>query len=309
MNNYKVLFFTETDYISQEIVDSHDIRIKLPFKNIPKILKYFRILHLNSIFPFKSIWYIKLDDEINSYDLIILSATNFTIDFAKHIEKKVSLNQRLIYWYWNPVRPQILPKFINDRWEKWSFDIDDCKTYKMKYNCQYYSMIKKKENVEILYDTLFVGFDKGRKIILKQCMDIFENLKIKYLFHIVNENFLQFKNNKIYKKKISYLEVIDLIEESKSILEIIQENQSGLTLRTMEALFYEKKLITNNNNIKKYDFYHPNNIFILNKDSESNLTDFLILQYATVDEQIINNYKFDTWLSRLVNNIEFKYGE
>lgn len=309
MQNYKILFFTETEYISQEINNSFDVTIKLPFRAIPQILKYFRILHLNSKLSFKSIWYIKLGDEINSYDLIILSATNFTIEFAKYIEKKVSFNQRLIYWYWNPVRPQILPNFINDRWEKWSFDIDDCKTFKMKYNCQYYSMLKKKENSEIMYDILFVGFDKGRKIILKKCEDIFKKLNLNYLFHIVNENFMQFKNKRIYKKKISYLEVVDLISESKSILEIMQENQSGLTLRTMEALFYEKKLITNNSNIKKYDFYHPNNIFILNEDSESNLADFLILPYATINEQIINNYKFERWLNRIVNNIEFKYGE
>lgn len=37
-----------------------------------------------------------------------------------------------------------------------------------------------------------------------------------------------------------------------TILELNISGQSGLTLRTMEALFYHKKLITNNENVKNF---------------------------------------------------------
>lgn len=38
-------------------------------------------------------------------------------------------------------------------------------------------------------------------------------------------------------------------------------------MRTMEAIFSGKKLISNNARLKEYTFYHPNNIFIVDKDN------------------------------------------
>lgn len=39
-----------------------------------------------------------------------------------------------------------------------------------------------------------------------------------------------------------------------TILKLNISGQSGLTLRTMEALFYHKKIITNNENVKNFHF-------------------------------------------------------
>ena len=54
---------------------------------------------------------------------------------------------------------------------------------------------------------------------------------------------------------MDYKEVIDIVKQSNCILEVVQEGQNGITLRTMEAVCYGKKLLTNNKNIVKYPFY------------------------------------------------------
>lgn len=60
----------------------------------------------------------------------------------------------------------------------------------------------------------------------------------------------------------------------------------------MEAMFYNKKLITNNIHIKEYDFYIPRNIFILQERNISELKDFLDLPIIEIAQEIKNKYRF-----------------
>ncbi|MEK5777604.1 lipopolysaccharide biosynthesis protein, partial [Acinetobacter nosocomialis] len=61
-------------------------------------------------------------------------------------------------------------------------------------------------------------------------------------------------------------EIVELYAKSNIILDISHPGQSGLTMRTFEAIGAGKKLITTNTNIKEYPFYNANNIFIISRD-------------------------------------------
>jgi hypothetical protein len=81
-------------------------------------------------------------------------------------------------------------------------------------------------------------------------------------------------------------------------LDIVSKGQTGLTLRPLEALYAEKKLITNDINIKTYDFYNPNNIFVLEDNNFDKINDFLNKNYQTVDDKITEKYQFSNWIKR-----------
>jgi hypothetical protein len=115
-----------------------------------------------------------------------------------------------------------------------------------------------------------------------------------------------FYDKKIFDKKLSYRNTLSLISQSKSILEIVQENQSGLTLRSMEALFFNKKLLTNNASIKNYDLYSKENIFIIGEDDINRISEFVNTPFKILDKDILEQYDFKEWLKRIINNIEFK---
>ena len=66
----------------------------------------------------------------------------------------------------------------------------------------------------------------------------------------------------------------------------------------MEALFLERKLITNNTDIKNYDFYNHDNIFILGEDNINEIKEFINKPYKKIDQDIIDYYDFDQWLNR-----------
>ena len=96
---------------------------------------------------------------------------------------------------------------------------------------------------------------------------------------------------------INYSQNLENVRNSKCVLDIVQRGQSGLTLRPIEALLNSKKLITDNVAVERYDFYDPRNIFILGKDDESRIKEFVDSPFVEVPELVIEKYEFGNWLN------------
>ena len=112
------------------------------------------------------------------------------------------------------------------------------------------------------------------------------------------ENSSERERKVLIEKGISYYEIINYISQSKCIVELQEPGQTGLTLRAMEALFFQKKLFTDNMEVMKCDFYRQENIFVWGHDEESRLADFLRVPYQKVSEEIVNQYTWEAWLDR-----------
>ena len=123
-----------------------------------------------------------------------------------------------------------------------------------------------------------------------------EQLGIKTDFHIIADKKSPKGNN--YSPFIAYSNVIATIKKSGAILEILQEGQEGYSLRVMESLFFNKKLISNNPLLKHAPFYNSNNIFIIDNLNLEGLTDFMSHPFVQVKSEFIDYYRFDNWLSR-----------
>jgi hypothetical protein len=287
------------------------------YKNINLPMKVLRRLHLYANLHLYKYWFNKeWIKKIDQFDTILLHASIIKVPVVKFINSNFP-HKRVILWYWNPV-DKILPlKYTeNLNCELWSFDPYDCKKYDLKYNTQFYfdiSKIIKNKKKSNQYDVLFIGKDKGRLNRLLNIKKGLEKFSLKIKFNIVgNSKLLYYINNDIYNKfnfkskynyssPISYEEVVEMIFKSRSILDIVADGQSGLTLRPLEAIFAEKKLITNDSNIKKYDFYNSNNIHILKEDDYESLKLFLNRPYEKIDYEILNKYKFSSWIKRFEN--------
>lgn len=266
------------------------------YKNIPDILKIIRRIHIKiNLFPI-SIWLESWKRNLHKYDTIIIHASILTSIVVKYLNKK-DPNLRIIVWYWNPIsKSEKLEKFSESLCEVWTFDIHDAKKYNLKYNSQYYFhdiiLEKSKETEKIL----FVGGDKGRYDMLIELQNELSRFNILTDFHITQTS--KSTNSNKYKKRISYNSILKKIAESTAILDIVSEGQSGLTLRPLEALFFEKKLITNDKSMIEWDCYHPNNIFILGIDNLSNLHKFMGSDFYIFPDQKKMYYDFDMWLNR-----------
>ncbi|OCL22216.1 hypothetical protein A9G07_08995 [Gilliamella sp. wkB72] len=101
--------------------------------------------------------------------------------------------------------------------------------------------------------------------------------------------------------KISYLDNIKKVKQSDIILEIGQMGQTGVTLRAIEAILLNKRLITTNKSIKKYDFYSPEQIFILDENNYHQIKKFLESQFIPISLDKLYKYSSNAMLETITD--------
>ncbi|QXN23781.1 hypothetical protein KVP08_014425 [Shewanella putrefaciens] len=105
--------------------------------------------------------------------------------------------------------------------------------------------------------------------------------------------------NDISFKPMAFKQVINILGDSRIVIDIEHPKQNGLTMRTIEMLGMQKKLITTNKNVIEYDFYNPQNILVVDREDLSIDTSFLHSEYQPVDATIREKYSLSAWLLNL----------
>ena len=267
-----------------------------------KLLRGFRWLHLKSNLDSKK-WWVKFKvknisiQNINSNTIILFDSPVWinNINYIKEKYDKINI----VFWYWNivkdPEKVYSLKKYCD---AVFIFDKNEAFKYNIKYHPQFYWRYNPNKK-KIKYDIVFIGRNKGR---LKTLESIFLELKqndLNPFFYVVKDTQKDFSSIiDLQNNNLQYDKVLDLIYESKAILEVNKEFQDGLTLRALESLFFEKKLITNNKDLINYDFYCAENIVIF-KDNVGINSNFIDNKFIPINDDIKQTYTFDHWLKTL----------
>ena len=135
----------------------------------------------------------------------------------------------------------------------------------------------------------FVEFAVKRKFTLDFYMQEFEknthkNPHIKYI-----------------KDRITFAENLEFVKKADVLLDFVDARHAGLSIRFFEGLYYKKKVITDNIMVKNYDFYHPNNIFVL-ENNYQDIEEFLKIPYYEISEEIVKKYGFSNWIKRIIED-------
>lgn len=281
--NFNYVFFTEAfkgldrlffldieDYNNVKIVRRRDI-----FKN--KIMKNLLIVHfshrINKIIkiPFKFLWYKNLfkDDFENKKSIcFIFSPDWYYPEYIKYLKENYK-NAKFVIYFSDTIESKIknIPT-INIKKIKSDFDLvlsynpEDVKKYDLTYSSIYYSKINQ-EILDLLpnyhgIDVLFIGAERNRLDKIEKLYEKLKKMGLDCYFYVVTKNKDKLKNNSgiIFTEKImSFDEYLARTISSKYILEIVDENTTGCTLRFWEAIMYNKKLISNFKNLKNTKFY------------------------------------------------------
>lgn len=247
--------------------------------------------------------------DIGQYDAIIVQASRITAYIPDFLRKK-GYQGRIIYWYWDPVSGSILPEKINRKYcELWSFDYMDCQKYNMKFNDTYYVFDEPAvPGNKTKWDVMFVGRDKGRLARLNEIKDQLDRNGLRTLFHIVPTKPYSFYIKKL-ASRISYEEILEIVKESGCILDINQKNQSGLSQRCMESLYFNKKILTDNVNVDKYKFFDEKMVLPLQEFSLYHIKDIITDSRNKYSEEQREYYSFENWLSRFGLKMKRKTGK
>lgn len=186
-----------------------------------------------------------------------------------------------VYYAWDSVAnyPNILTYYkLFDR--SISFDKIDCDRYGMEFRPLFYSISSSENTVEYDYCSIMTyGWQKSNNY-QKIKSSLPSGLKAKEYLYVRSKKSLFFNKvlhshsyNWIDKRAFKFepltkAESINLMNKSKVVIDAPLDNQNGLTIRTFEALALKRKLITTNKNIKTYDFYSPDNIFVVEKNKK-----------------------------------------
>lgn len=130
-----------------------------------------------------------------------------------------------------------------------------------KYNYRYYPTFMSKIEIPAAntkYDLCFIGVAKQRISLIHSVFDYLKHKNIKQDFVVCRKpkEIDKVMGIKYKKFNMSYKEYLKHVACSKCILEIMQDNATGFTLRTWEALLYNKKLLTNNKLIKECEYFN-----------------------------------------------------
>lgn len=289
-NTFEKYYITELNSIGYET--------KFYYKDSSLLRKLFTHYGL----PFDYVWYGDWKRNINDYDIIVVFDSLHNSKLLKYIRKRFF--GRLVFWHWNPMKKKkdikIWAETKNDC-EHWTFNPSDSKEYSMKLNNQFF-FFQNIENAEKENKVFFIGADKGRYDQLLSYTQLIKNTGYNADVHVVCNNPSKYPDSTICQTQyMEYDKVIENVKKSKAVLEINQEGQVGLTARTLEAMFFGTKLITNNKSVKSYSFYNKNNIFIVGVDNISSLEFFLNSSFQNIDREKIYSFSAQGWIENFIN--------
>lgn len=254
-------------------------------------------------------------DELFLEKLTKITAHDSVLFFGVENQKDLTLISRIIpagnkmLWAWNPISTIIKSVIGTGEYGKmlkkqgidvYTFDQQDALRYKLNHTYQVYANDTTPER-DIKYDVFFVGKDKGRLEQIYGLHKTFREQGLTSSFHIIKSKYKQYDSKYdsiLTDLLIPYDKSIEMIKESRVVLDILQINQSGQTLRPLEALFLKKKLITNNLSIVNEPFYHPSLIFILGKDDINQLSSFIYSPIVEPAPKVKARYEINNWIEQ-----------
>ena len=181
----------------------------------------------------------------------------------------------------------------------YSYDLEDSKIYNLipLTNYMYFDR-NELYNETTDYDAFTVMSPDERLSILTKIALELDQQNLRYKFMVISnqkpENLLSTIEHDT--KRVSTYEVINLMEKSKVIIDLIRKDHNGLSFRIFETMALQKKIITTNKSVAQYDFFNPKNILIID---ESNITinnTFFSTSYVPLDSKIFEKYTIKNWV-------------
>lgn len=195
-----------------------------------------------------------------------------------------------------------------------SFDRQDALSYSaVKFRPLFYADEFRKEpkyDNQYKYDICFCGtIHSDRYLIIKSIEKLSHKNKLSfYKFLYLQSRFIykyywltKKEFRKTTEKDFSYIkksakEVAEIVNNSRVVLDIQHPKQTGLTMRTIEMIGMNKKVITTNVDIKNYDFYDPKNIHVVSRDKPEIPMEFILSSYKKIDNKSYEKYSIERWI-------------
>ena len=241
--------------------------------------------------PFKRAFWGKWKQEIKDCDRVILFDHGYRLGMEKYI-KRINPKCKVFMFCWNHVdAAHDVSRKYSEKENIFSSDLGDCNNYGYTFAPVCYAKSLSRSYKNCGNKLFFCGNNKGRK-------DLVQIFADKISLAGVECDLLFPKDKSQY---LGYYDYLDKLDSYDLLLDVNQKGQQGFSLRVLESIYLSKKLLTTNTIIKNFDFYNPNNIFIMDEDPNkldvNAVKEFLELPYEQVPKEILDEYDYKNWVN------------
>ena len=315
-------FYSYAEAIKQGFLDK-GYDVDLYFEQ-PSAIKYLILRKCERIFKtqwgynmFLSYLYNKIKKSKKKYDLLLVIRGNILNEkFINNVKGSfLKDNAKKVYYTWDSF------EFLNHKGKlgtffdkKFSFDPKDVKTDSSwnllpLFYAKNFDAELKKSCVEKEFDvSCIAGFNEVRYDLLSKIQEAnpFLNIKVnlyinRKLFDLkakLTPSFNDINKDWLIFDYLSHKEVAETYLKSKAILDITDEKQSGLSMRSIESVGLMRKLVTNNPYIKEFNIYR--NVHLIDKDNLLIPKEWLNSDFEMLPEERVK-YSLDGWINQLIS--------
>lgn len=255
----------------------------------------------------------------NSYDHVLVVRGEAISLRMLRLLRQAQPKARLSLYLWdsmhyNPNARKIVAEFD----QVFSFDRSDVERYErlqflpLFYGVEFNRAAQQQYGLPI-YDACFIGtIHTDRYKVLEKVLDslhargrkvfVFCYYPSKLLYRI--RSFFDPGFRRFAKKYVSFTgmklsEVVDRISESRAVIDVNRPGQLGLTMRTIEAVGAQRKLITTNTDVVNYDLYNPKGVLLVDRDNPEVSDEFLEQAGLPFDPMLREKYSVSAWVDRI----------
>jgi hypothetical protein len=242
----------------------------------------------------------------NGFQNQILVINPELIDLEYHLEIKKHTEKYIAYLYDSVSRCPVKHLLDGVFDEIFSFDKNDVLTYGFSETTNYIYFDTPEKLAVQKQNFIYIGSIDNR---LKFLNDFGEHIKKQhqsFLFYAIGKKafinkmkqlFLGKNKNIIFqKKRFSQQETLKMYAESETIVDLVRDNQTGLSFRIFEAIGLQKNIISNNKTIISYDICDSGKIIYLDDLHKINEATFSNSNYSN---ELIDKYHILSWVKKI----------
>lgn len=242
---------------------------------------------------------------------LVVAGQEFSKEFIQELKRR-NPGIKCILYLWDKFEYTTLQKSAEEFDYIFSFDPEDCKKYSFYFRPIFYIEDCEKDTIKYekrKYDIFYIGGlrEKKRYHIIDKIYSYSIANNLSFFLKLITKEPEKFLNQEILSTvKISYDKNRKLLKDSKVVLDLNLEKQSGLTIRAAEAIGTKTKLITTNKYIKNYDFYNSENIFFINKIEDVTLIpkQFFTNKYLEIPTKVKDRYTTKGFIEEIFEKVE-----
>jgi hypothetical protein len=250
-----------------------------------------------------------------SYDAVFVVRGGFCDNGFIQSLKKCLPNASFYMYQWDSLKQNDYSNLIGMFDKVMTFDSLDAAKLNIPYEPLFYtseySNLLNERSEPPKYDLAFVGaYHSDRLEVVKKVAAFCDREGLAFRFHLFIKRLPLMRMlltgrlkvadlRYLSTKSLSLPEVLDIYRESRAVLDIELNIQSGLSIRTFEALGADLNLVTTNKHVMSEPFYDPKRILVIDRDKVDLNVAFFTDKTVKKPYNDIDRYSLDKWLCRI----------